>query len=298
MIVAALVVVAVLLAWPVPRLLPRLRALRHVPGPALLLWQSVSLAAVIAGLSAAPVAALQVARQGDAIPAPTDHLWGLALACVVTGPMVVRLLFRAHRVGTSLRRARRDHRHLVDLLGMPPAPPREDARVGLGSSPDVRVLEHPTPTAYCVPGRHGRVVLTDSTMASLPPEELSAVLAHERAHLRYRHDLVLEYFTVLHSAVPAWLRSGDGLREVRLLIELLADRAALQRNDPRALGRALVTLSNGTHPGATLGAEGSALVRLQLLSEQRRRVWLTAATTVAAAGVLALPLVLVGLALF
>ena len=42
-------------------------------------------------------------------------------------------------------------------------------------------------------------------------EELAAVLAHERAHLRHRHDLVLEFFTVLHTAAPPRLRSAAAL---------------------------------------------------------------------------------------
>ncbi|KNX39037.1 M56 family metallopeptidase [Luteipulveratus halotolerans] len=288
MTVGAVAVLAIVLAWPVPRLLPRLHALRHVPGPALLLWQSVSLAAVIAGLAAAPLAMLDRARDTTAVPDPTDHLGTLVLGLSVTGVMVVRLLLEAHRVGTDLRRTRRQHRELVDLLG-------DD---GPADRPaDVRVLPHPTPTAYCVPGRQHRVVITDSTMQSLPSGQLDAVLAHERAHLRYRHDLVLEFFTVLHHAVPPWLRSPGGLREVTLLIEVLADHTALRTAPPRELGRALVALAEGTHPEATLGAHGSALTRLQLLQQRRHRPGLVALVVGASVVVLLLPLVLVALVL-
>lgn len=288
--VLALVVVAVLLAWPVPRLLPRLHKLRHVPGPALVLWQSVSLAAVLAGLAAAPLGAFGLVRTGSALPSPALHPLPLLVGLVVTGLLLVRLLLQGHRIGTALRRSRREHLDLVDLLGLPSG--------GIASpSAAVRVLAHPTPTAYCVPGRQARVVLTDSTMARLPGSELGAVLAHERAHLRYRHDLVLEFFTVLHTAVPAALRSPTGLAEVRLLIEILADRVALRTYDAVSLGRALVALAGGEHPSATLGAGRSALTRLELLSDRHPRPLLTALVLSAAAGALLLPALLVVLAL-
>ncbi|AKU18416.1 M56 family metallopeptidase [Luteipulveratus mongoliensis] len=285
MLVIAVVLVAITLAWPVPRLLPRLTFLRHVPGPALLLWQAVSLAALIAGLAAAPLAMLDAARTGDDVPTPTDHVGTLVIGLSVTGVLVVRLLLQAHHTGTALRHARREHRDLVDLLGEGVA----------GRARDVRVLPHPTPTAYCVPGRRARVVLTDSTLSSLPQLELDAVLAHERAHLRFRHDLVLEFFTVMHSAVPPWLRSPGGLTEVSLLIEVLADHVALRTATAKSLGGALVTLAGGAHPSATMGAGGLALVRLRLLGDRRRRPLLTALTLTAAVLVLALPLTLIAL---
>ena len=63
------------------------------------------------------------------------------------------------------------------------------------------------------------------------------MLAHERAHLRARHDLILEFFTVVHEAVPAFVRSDAALREVTLLIEVLADRAAVRATSVLATAR-------------------------------------------------------------
>ena len=234
------------LAWPVPRLLPRWHTLRHVPGPALVLWQAVALGAVIAGLELAPLAVLALLRRGRDLPDPTDHVVLALVAAGLSALIVGRLLARAHVVGRRLRRVRREHRELVDLLGH--ADPH-DADLPTG----VRVLSHPTPTAYCVPGLTRRVVLTSGTIEALPPEQLRAVLAHEQAHLRGRHDLILEFFTVWHTAVPRRLRSDEGLRTVRLFIELLADRYAVRAAGRLPVGRALVALAQAQHPTGTLG---------------------------------------------
>ena len=62
----------------------------------------------------------------------------------------------------------------------------------------VEVLEHDLPLAYCVPGLGAnRVVVSAGALGRLSGDEFHAVLAHERAHLAARHDLVLEAFTLL-----------------------------------------------------------------------------------------------------
>ncbi len=52
----ALVALAIVLAWPVPRLLARVTTVRRGPRAALVLWQSTAVAAVLAALFAAPAA--------------------------------------------------------------------------------------------------------------------------------------------------------------------------------------------------------------------------------------------------
>ena len=286
----ALVLAAVVLAWPVPRWLPSVHALRKVPGPALLFWQSVSLAAVVAGLALAPLAILQTVRHGQAVPSPSDNLGMLVLGLAISALLAGRLLVQGHVVGTSLRRARKEHRELVDLLASESTNPG-----GRG----VRVLAHPTPTAYCVPGVRHRVVLSDSTIDALSSDELRAVLAHEWAHLTLRHDLVLEFFTVLHTAVPRWVRSARGLDEVRLLIELLADRAAVRSVGRVPVARALVALAEADHPESALGhGGGSAVIRLRLLRDAGHHTTLALAAVVCSLVVLALPVVLGALVVF
>ncbi len=128
------------------------------------------------------------------------------------------------------------------------------------------MLPHPTATAYCIPGRSSRVVLSRGVLDTLPGDELAAVVAHEKAHLRARHDLLLEFFTVLHESVPPLLRSHRALTEVRLLVEALADRAAVRSSGEVATARALVAIARSRHPDESMGAGTSAPVRMQLLA--------------------------------
>ena len=259
LVVAALVVLAVLLAWPVPRALARATSLRRAPRAALVLWQSTAVAAVLAALLAAPAAIpLLVGRQVRL----SEHWAILAVAAALSGVVAVRLLLSGDRVGRNLRTARRRHRDLVDLLGVP----------GEGVDRHMRVLEHTTPTAYCVPGVRRRVVLTQGTLDRLGPDELSAVLAHERAHLGARHDLVMEFFTVVHEAMPGFLRSDDALREVHLLIEVLADRAAVRHAGAVSTGRAIVAMAGGPKPAGAMAMADStrvATARIGLLDAER-----------------------------
>ncbi len=269
---------AVLLAGPLPWALSRWSGLRRTPAAAMLLWQSTALAAVLAAL-------------GAGLSLATDRLWEppvaagdvvvASLAGAVTVVVVARLLLSGHRTGTSLRRMRRLHRERVDLV----------ARVDGG----VSVLEHDLPVAYCVPGMTGsRIVVSRSTLTSLSAAELAAVLDHERSHLRARHDLVLEAFAVLHLAFPRWVASGSARHEVEVLVEVLADRAAVRTGDRRALLAALVTLAGSAAPAGSLGSAGSSLAaRVEVLGDTREHRVQAAVVTLLAAGILALPTLLV-----
>lgn len=276
-----LALVALLLAGPVPWLLGRTPALRRTPRAAMTLWQSVALAAVLAALGAglSLVTAHGLGAQESASYAVAAG--GLAVTVLVLG----RLLLSGHVVGTRLRALRRRHSELVDLLSVGDAP--------FGT----RVLPvADAPMAWCLPGvRRARIVLTEAAVERLGADELAAVLAHERAHLRARHDLVLEAFTVLQHAFPAVLSSRRALAEVRLLVEVLADRAARQQVGARPLVAALGALTSAGTPEATLGATDGATLQARLevlLDERTHRVQATALFT-AAVAVLLLPTLLV-----
>ncbi|MGB7425921.1 MAG: M56 family metallopeptidase [Ornithinimicrobium sp.] len=243
--VVLLALVALIFSVAAPRVMAPQTSFRLCPGPALLVWQCVAVSGILAALLAAPVAAWSL----------TDRTMPLVWAAgALSAIMLGRLLLSAHRVGTGLRILRQRHRDLVDLLGQ--ADPHSS----------VTVLPHASPTAYCVPGARRQIVLTAGALEALEPDELGAVLAHERAHLGARHDLILEFFSVLHHAVPRPVRCEAALSEVHLLVEALADRAALRVSGARPLARALVTMSQGAHPEATMGVGGTAeLTRTRLL---------------------------------
>ena len=130
------------------------------------------------------------------------------------------------------------------------------------------MIRHEVPVAYCLPGLLGaRVVLSEGAVARLAPAELEAVLAHERAHLRARHDLVLEAFGVLHRAFPRYVSSAAALREVTLLVEVLADAVAVRRTGPAPLLRALTALAGSRTPDAGLGAGQGIIARVAAIEE-------------------------------
>lgn len=278
-----LALLAVVLAGPVPWLLGRLPALRFTPRAAMVLWQSVALAAVLAALGAG----LSLATSG--LVAGNGRRWTgwyvvAALALLVTLVVLARLLLSAHLVGSRLRALRRRHRRLIDLLAERP----EDHRGRL------RVVPGETPMAYCLPGvGRARVVFSDAAYRSLDERERGAVVAHERAHLRARHDLVLEAFTTLHHAFPGVVSSQGALTEVGLLVEVLADRAARTSYGSACVLRALQRLLDAPTPHATLGAGGELRVRIGILLDERDRRAQAAAMYVASAAVLLIPTVLV-----
>ena len=270
-------VLAVLLAGPLPWLLSRWARLRRTPAAAMLLWQSTALAAVLAALGAG--VALVTDRLWEPPVAATDVVVA-SLAGGVTLVVLVRLLLSGHRTGTDLRRMRRLHRERVDLV----------ARVDGG----VSVLEHDLPVAYCVPGMsRSRIVVSRSTLTSLAPAEFSAVLEHERSHLRARHDLVLEAFTVLHLAFPRWVASAAARREVEVLVEVLADRAACRSGDRRALLSALLALAGSPSPAGSLGSGSSLAARVEVLRDTRPHRVQSVVVAALAAAILALPTLLV-----
>lgn len=262
--VLALALTAILLTAVLPRVLPQVTALRRTPAAALALWQVTGAAGVLAALMTAPAAAIALATEGGTVPTFFDGTTRVSIAVVVatvmSGGMALLLLFSAHQIGSDLRSHRRAQRHVVDVVAT-----RSDGRV--------RVVDLPERSAYCLPGLRSRVVVTQGTVEALDEEQLEAVLAHERAHTGARHDLMLEFFTVLHRSVPAPLRSDAALREVQLLIELLADRYAVRRVGAKPLGGALAAMSGSPHPPAALGSAGGSsdvVVRIKALPDHQR----------------------------
>ncbi|NMO91256.1 M56 family metallopeptidase [Actinomycetospora sp. TBRC 11914] len=242
---------ALVLAGPVPALLARARWPRAVPRAAIVLWQAVAVAAVLAAVGsalAAPEALLTLlTHPQERTGVPLVIAVGVAalLASLIVARLLGVLVLLAVR--TRVRRAR--HRDMVDLLARAE---QNDAVGSLRSGTVLRVLDGAVPFAYCVPGRvgrEGRVVVTGATLDTLCPDELSAVIAHEQAHLAARHDLVREGFTALHKAFPVVARSREARDAVALLLEMLADDAGRRRHGDDAMAGALDAFASSAAPG-------------------------------------------------
>jgi hypothetical protein len=120
--------------------------------------------------------------------------------------------------------ARRRQRELLALLAH-----------GDPKAPGALVVDHPAAAAYCLPGIRSKIVVSAGTLNLLAPAELAAVLAHERAHVRARHDLVLIPFTSLRRAFPRSRVIAQAYRTVALLVEMMADDHALRALPARDL---------------------------------------------------------------
>ena len=105
------------------------------------------------------------------------------------------------------------------------------------------LVEHSQPAAYCVGGRHPTVILTTGALQALAPGQLNAVLAHERAHLAWRHHRLLAMARIGRRALPFLPLMRDTEAQVERLVELHADDAATQARDPGSLATALVVLA-------------------------------------------------------
>jgi Zn-dependent protease with chaperone function len=156
----------------------------------------------------------------------------------------VALILLGWRYGHSLRRASirtRAHAEAARIIGHPVA--------GRNAA---FALEATQPAAYCVPGRPPTIVLTTGALAVLDPEQLTAVLAHERAHLAGRHHLLLAVTRSLAAVAPAIPLFARGTGEVTRLTEIRADDIAVRHAGGEQGRRTLLAalLAMGAGPAA------------------------------------------------
>lgn len=259
------------------RLLVRARWTDRAPGLAIVVWQSLAasvlLAMTLAGLALAlPVmpgtsdlaAALEACSTALRHQYQTPGGAGLSIAGIVlAGGVIGRIGYCLIAALRTIGQQRGAQSQIVALSA------RRDERRGIS------IVDHPAAAAYCIPGRNARtrnagVVVTTGALASLDDLQLDAVIAHERAHLRGRHDLVLAFAGALRRAFPRLACARLGRSELSRLVEMRADDVALRTNSRATLAHALVNLSQGQTPQGALGAGGDALARLRRLTAPRR----------------------------
>jgi hypothetical protein len=207
---------------------------RRSPAAAILLWQALGLAGGLAAVGA--LVAIGVNNEGTGVAGSvlivgrrlaSGELAGyrepplLTLAqitCLAAGVTLLAILWWVLVMAfAAVVQARRRQRELLALLAH-----------GDPKAPGALVVDHPTAAAYCLPGIRSKIVVSVGTLDLLAPAELAAVLAHERAHLRARHDLVLIPFTSLRRAFPRSRVIAQSYRTVALLVEMMADDHALR----------------------------------------------------------------------
>ncbi|HEY6275882.1 MAG TPA: M56 family metallopeptidase [Streptosporangiaceae bacterium] len=225
------------------------------PAAAILLWQALGLSWGLAAVGALAGLGARPAGWGVAGGALTGAADAARAAALGSGPAllaaVARLVFLAAgaallallcwvllAASAAVVMARRRHRALLRLLA------HGDPKV-----PGALVVDSPAAAAYCVPGLRSQIVVSAGTLDLLDAAELAAVLAHERAHLRARHDLVLLPFSALGRAFPRCRLVRQAHGSVALLVEMLADDRALRHRPARELATALIRVgASGAGP--------------------------------------------------
>ena len=232
---------------------------RRSPAAAILLWQALGLGWGLATVGAligfgatAPRVAVasgafqrltSIARAGGR-PAVVDLIGAIRLVCLAAGVLLLAILcWILIAASTSVVRARQRQRELLSLLA------HGDPKV-----PGALVVDHPAAAAYCLPGLRSAIVISAGTLDLLDAAELAAVLAHERAHLRERHDLVLLPFLALLRAFRWAGIARQAYGAVGLLVEMHADDRALRHRPARELATALLRVGAAGGGGVPSGA--------------------------------------------
>lgn len=189
-----------------------------------------ALAVATAALALAVVAAVATVAVGflSGLPWISEHLWWCRSFVRTHGEVpwewgvaaVAALAWMILVGGRAWRRARR-------TLWGPWNP-----------SGEILVVDHDRPDAYAVAGRPGHIVVSAGMHRLLEPAEREVLLAHERSHLRHRHQRYIAVASVATAAVPM-LRSVA--RRLRLAVERWADEdAATEVGDRELVARTII----------------------------------------------------------
>ena len=264
---------AIAMAWLLPRPLGRLSGAGVTPRLGIAAWLAamtsvLALALAALGLLARtavdgwPAFARTVCESVTAGTCPpavyrsAAYELGLAVTAFLGG---ITMIVLGWRYGRSLRRASvrtRAHGEAARITGH---------RIAGGNAEFV--LDATQPAVYCVPGRPPTIVLTTGALAVLDPDQLTAVLAHERAHLAGRHHLLLAVTRSLAAIAPAVPLITRGTGEVARLAEMRADDVAARRTGGEHGRRTLLTallamgagLAGAPAPAAWLPATGGVV---------------------------------------
>jgi Zn-dependent protease with chaperone function len=273
---AALLISALVLGLGGPFLLTwTLRA--PVTAPARLVVWLVLVGGFFASLTAAPVVAL-LPGHGPALQLVglIDSCWaslqhgevpslekslGAASAVLTVGALVtVVVSLVRHR-----RSQRRLHRRHLDALTV----------VCRQEAGPIRTWWLPVPDAlaYSVAGEPALIVATDGLAERLSPEQLAAVLDHERAHVRGHHHMLVGASRALAEALPWLPLARRSPAFVAVAVELCADASTAAVHGPATVRAALSRMTDEHRvPPAALAMAGDFVeLRLHHLRQPPRR---------------------------
>jgi beta-lactamase regulating signal transducer with metallopeptidase domain len=269
-----------------PAILRRANWVLRAPRLAIRLWQALSAAwlvsLVILGLTLAQRLLERLAWPREQPPITAREL---ILAAVGVGLASSVLVRAGYVIGRELAWSRRQQR--MHLLGLELAGRATD---GL----DVTVIDHDTPAVYSLPAPDARqtVIVSTGALQLLSEEEMAAVVAHERGHLRHHDHVMTAIAGGLHLAFPRVPLLAHARHEIEILAEMAADDHARRDHSAETLTAALLALATARTPQHALGAaEHSVADRLRrMLASTKPLPKLTRiGTSASAATAIALP---------
>lgn len=276
MIVSAAVLLGAIAAavW-LPSWLARLGALRWVPPRALIAgWVFATVGVLVSAVIAVllllvpthelawdPLASINDCwswvRHG--LSPRHEELSGL-VGVVALSALAARFVVVGSRMARRRAAARRERLAVLRLA----------ARVE-AATPRILWLAHDRPLAFSLPGRPDCIVATDGLSRHLNPQQLRAVLEHERAHLRGRHHLIIgvaDAVAAAFSFLPLCRAAPEALGE---LIELAADATAARKLGADTVRSALLQVTAEAPPGPALAFGHDAIsTRLDRLAATTR----------------------------
>ncbi|MFF5992368.1 MULTISPECIES: M56 family metallopeptidase [Prauserella] len=270
MIVAVSLLLGALAAgWFVPRQLLRADLRRRDPRPLIAAWLLAMSGVALAGITgvvlllapdhAAPSPLTWALSQcwtalQHGSPPKLEEIIGVLSAAILAG-LIARFAIVAVREFLQWRRASHERLAVLRLVA------RTDDH-----SPKTLWLAHDRPLAFSLGNRPGVIVATEGLRRHLSPEGVAAVLAHERAHLRGRHHLLILIAGILRRTmpfVPLFQQADTALRE---LVELAADVSAVRTCGASAVRSALLGVAGpGTPEVALAMARDAVTLRLARL---------------------------------
>ena len=264
---------ALLVAWAAPRLLEHRLYAGTDPQTSLVTWLMLVASTLLSLTTAAILLLLPDHGPAKQVLVLAHDCWAAmshgsvprvdAVAGLLSMVLAAGAMIRCGaRVVRHVRQRRTVHRKHLDLL-----------RILTGGGPiagSTLWLDVPDPMAYSVAGRPSLIVASEGLRRQLPGHAVAAVLAHERAHLRGRHHMMITIAEALAVALP-WLplmRRSPEL--VRALVELSADSTAARSHGAGAVRAALLSMSGSPAPAQALGmAPDCVALRLAVLSSRR-----------------------------
>lgn len=129
-------------------------------------------------------------------------------------------------------------------------------------------FDSPEPIALAGSSATGEIFLSSGLRQALSGPELEAAIAHEEAHLRQRHGLIVRIAEINAACLPRRARVGrEFKRSTRLLVELIADDTAARKVGPARYANTLVRM------GEITGDPTFSLRAKRLAARNWRRPW-------------------------